>query len=763
MELFAMKVKFSRLIFTVILLSPLIYKVALAAKDKPVELCGVVNVARDPDLPACCGESVGPLGDTLKLAQDHLAANANDEKVEEALKMYFWDEVYAGHPRVFPICVTPNNSLISSTPTGPALLFKNLIEGIYKNFRAAGGQRFYKFNKAKDIVGSPGAWIQKSDDGIKLTRINAMFADMVNMRQWFHITVTSTEPLEGIMIDHIVGPLGLQLGEFSLEFNCADGETPATTLKDYGHLYYCDLRSKALAHHPNVYFGQPVGTTQTEFHVHFKYTQVSCLLTSYIQFIIIPVKKFKEDMVRGEDFQLLLSQVYSMVDKEDNSEDKAFDSKDGFPYPLYLSAWPSHYCFLSSTQEVNDKLKESLPLKQDPSTKAAADKDWAAIPWGVTDKVVRIVPNYDYEYSILQEKSEGVDPVRSECLPGPFACDQNLRDEKEEDIVKKTREWMALEIGKPICEEKCTLAGAIPPNPLDEEKLNLHNAWESAKDARIHGLVETLAYFVLIPIANLMGRFYKENPKRVCCNMQIWIFAHVALHCFAMLSAWAALGLVATGSTTNSAHPHCADPLNENSPDCAAWNARSDSHIALASIAFIAHHFFFVTGCCRSQKDWLRRIQVLIHSIGGYATYVLCPISMLAINAVCSTETIIFTVLYIFIFIITFVFLTVFECKIDILLGVSPKRLHFPILEGLIVEPERTPGPFRALQNGKKFIILGASVIMGLVWCINLASIFALKFNVEDYVRAGRTEEIPGALLGKCETIDEVFTYYPPK
>ncbi|CAL8102927.1 unnamed protein product [Orchesella dallaii] len=750
MQLLAKEIKCLRVMLAFLLLSPLFYKVVVAppAPPTPAQVCGLIDVPRDPSLPVCCGKSLGPLGNTRMLVEEFLGLHPDDLETKNNLHKYFWDEVQAGHPRVFPLCVTTNNSAVTHSKY---VKFGQLMNGIYKDFRTATGQRFYKFDPETDLMSNSDSWVER----IQLSRINGMFSDMVNMRQWFHIRIKMKSAMQGLLLDHVVGPLGIPQGEFNLQFTCSDNPpdgSGATEMQKDAFLIYCDFRPKALPHHPTVYFG--LGSGRTEFHVHFRYTQVSCLLTRYLQFIVIPVKSFSSEMVKGVDYQMQLSKVFKMKE--------AFDSEDGFAYPLYQThQWRNyHYCYLTSQSQVVERLKKVEPIAQEESTKPTADGHFADITWGETDELQRILPNYEFEHCLLKELDEGRDDTRYECPPGPFNCDQNLRELSDNEILANQKLWLELENKNTPCEEKCALSGDVVPLGLDEEKVNLHNAWESAKDARFHGLVESLAYFVLIPIANLMGRFYKENPKRVCCNMQFWIFAHVVLHMLAMVVSWIALAMVGTGSTINSVHPECGDPFTSGSSECFAMNAKSQSHVGISSIAVIVHHVDFVTGCCRSQKDWFRKIQVLLHSVGGYATSVLCLIALSLVNPVCSLETIIFLALYVVIYIFAFVFLTIFECKIDSLLGVSPKRSIFPILEGIIVDPAQIPGSFKKLQVAKKLIILGSSVALGLVWFLDLSSVMALKFNVEDYVRQGRVADIPGALLGPCENVNKIFEHY---
>lgn len=53
--------------------------------------------------------------------------------------------------------------------------------------------------------------------------------------------------------------------------------------------------------------------------------------------------------------------------------------------------------------------------------------------------------------------------------------------------------------------------------------LLINDLWETIFIKKLHGVYAHFIFFVLIPIANLVGRFYKEVPIRLCCNLQKWI------------------------------------------------------------------------------------------------------------------------------------------------------------------------------------------------------------------------------------------------
>ncbi|ODN03583.1 hypothetical protein Ocin01_03084 [Orchesella cincta] len=617
-------------------------------------------------------------------------------------------------PRLFSVCVTPEFAGFHEEDRH-IRHYKSIMANLFTDPRP-----FYEFDLDKDSIRKEQSWIKS----MSLTRINSAEPDMVNMRQWMHITVESEKELEGLYIQSIVGPLGLPFGEFSVDFPCADDETSAD-IDTAGQIAHCAFRAQAAVVHPAVYVAK-VSPPRTRFHAHFRWSDITCMETPYLQFLLVAVKSFKKVPKINEDFKPLLSSVYLNV---------AFDSKDGAPYPYYPDWRNDMHCYIKSQEEW---IKTPTGKESNMRTKTGADHKYSELRWNDSAVVFRVQPNEDFDACVrgVVIKDKEMRDTRLLCPPGPFQCaTKNVTEDRQALLKREVDTAGCFPCGAP----RCVDAGFDPDecdvdNKTREERIvgsSFVDNLETYGAGRTHGIMAMMAGLILIPVSNFMGRFFKEVCGDFLFGNGPWLFVHIGAHVGSLLLMWLSIGPVGPPlAEYGSVLEQCKILLKndtEGAKQCAWEKSVQNPHVALGIVVFIFQHLLVFFG-------WWRVAAIVAAANNP------CK-DILAFNIILVAVPFLFAGIGV-----------ALDFMTDTKVGIIPRRKQWPILEPIKLQSK---GPYERL----KVIVLGCyCVIMVILWLLTLASYIATTnnsiadidaFTQEVSIEALKTIK-PKSLFGEC-------------
>ncbi|CAL8102930.1 unnamed protein product [Orchesella dallaii] len=650
-------------------------------------------------------------------------------------------------PRLFSVCVTPEFAGYHDA-THHISHYQPILDNLFSDPRP-----FYEFDLDKDSIRKETSWIED----IKLTRINSAEPDMANMRQWMHITIEAGRDLKGVYVQSIVGPLGLPFGEFSVEFPCHDDAT-SSDIDKAGQIAHCAYRAHAAVVHPAVYVSK-VDPPRRKFHAHFKWSDITCMETPYLQFIVVAVEEFVDDPKINVHFKPILSSIYQNL---------GFDSRDGAPYPYYPDWRDEMYCYLKNQAEWVATPAGKIASG---SKKQGADHNYSPLQWTANETVYRVQPNEDFDACVrgVVIKDAAMRDSRLLCPPGPFQCDESYSDKGSDQVSKDRQELLDKELQTSGCfpcgAPRCLDSG------FDEDDCLVNNQTIGERQAgssfvenvetygagRSHGIVAMMACLVLVPVSNFMARFFKEVRGDFLFGNGPWIFIHVGAHIGSLLLLWLSIGPVGPPlAEYASVLEQCKILLKndtEGAQQCAWEKSVQNPHVALGITVFILQHLLVFFGWWRMTNNFIRGIQVIIHSHLGYFTQLLAGIAAIvaAYNNPC-LDIVAFNILLV---VVPFLFAGVgvaLDCMTDTRVGILPRRKQWPVLEPVKLDGT---GPFEKL----KWIVLGCyAAVMVVLWLLTLGSYISQAANsvadIDSFTQEISLETLksirPKSIFGEC-------------
>ncbi|CAL8129199.1 unnamed protein product [Orchesella dallaii] len=427
----------------------------------------------------------------------------------------WWKEISRHrNPRVFPLCITKNSK--GSYP--PSLQkWTAILDDIEK-------KDWRQFEQTEHL------WMGPSSP----SKLEAIYLNTVHksnlvddigyqkLDQWLYLHFRLRKPYkaQGFLLQAITGPLGLPGGEFDNKMYChvttyrnnylENLQKDVPNWSKVSFVEPCSFAPRSSIVWPNVFImdGTRVSPdfTTNVFSVRFRWSEVQCQETGFFQLIYVITPSFKED-----DYEVKLSPVWSLNQISKGSG--------------------------VSTGAYNGFVGEEGYHCNPPAPKIEED--------------FRLIPNSEFDLCV----TKGIGRDRKfTCPPGPFKCG-NLW-ESMDDWDKNVGEWKKVLMQKMNWNwTECCEFGKLPEpakiptttlSPGQGVELELAGKLKNVEKAGwvTHGDLCILTWFLLLPVADHVARFYKDFPDFKKIGLGFWIISHVFLHMIGLVLIWQSFGLI---------------------------------------------------------------------------------------------------------------------------------------------------------------------------------------------------------------------------